>query len=49
MYAQKGELITDLEVTQARLNNVNQRIAELKNAEMKQNPIEKKDIDKPKK
>lgn len=46
LYAQKGELITNLELLQARLSNVNQKIIELKNAEMKQKNIEEKDIDK---
>ena len=46
LYLQKGELITNLELMQARLNNVNQKIAELKNAIIQQKDIEKKDDNK---
>lgn len=46
LYAQKGELITNIELMQAQLRNVNERIVELKNAERKQQSVEEKGIDK---
>ncbi len=36
LYAQKGEIITDLEVLQAQLRGVNEKIINIKNKEAKQ-------------
>ena len=46
LYTQKGKIITNLEMLQASLRNINEKIVELKNAAMIQPPVKIKDIDK---
>jgi hypothetical protein len=46
LYIRKGQLITDMEVMQQQLNIVNQKIHQLKNAEIQLPQVEKKVIPK---
>ena len=41
LYAQKGEIVTELEMLQAQLQRVNQQIIQARNAIMQQEPEEK--------
>ncbi len=36
LYAQKGEIVTEMEIMQAQLQRVNQQIIQIKNAVMKE-------------
>ena len=42
LYAQKGELLTEIEIMQAQLQRINQQIVQIKNALMQQSKPEKK-------
>lgn len=45
LYVQKGELITELEIMQAQLQNVNKRIIQMRNRQIQQKDTEKKPDD----